>query len=373
MIDQNIWTLIISWGTIQCFVLTIILLFKKQGNYKLKLILACILFIVGFQSFNFLYSYFDWYKEFPHLIWVSSPFWFLIGPFIYLFERYSTSKHFKLKPIHLTHLLPFLFGTLYISKFYFLDGDSKIYMFDHFYSNYEDSPDYYFYIFIISQLIYGIVTYINFKNYFSKVGDEYSRDSIYNYKWVLVFILSFNLFWLLTLSYHLLLLTNFDAFFPYDYFTYTFLTIFVQAFGISAAINPDAFFITPLSDSVQTTSDLNESLNIGEDVKEILDFMDNKKPYLNPELRINDLSRMIDIPVHRLSYIINNYTDKNFFEFVNEYRIEEVKKRLPDPSYSNLTLDAIARESGFNSSASFYRVFKQSTGLTPKQFLKNAS
>lgn len=81
--------------------------------------------------------------------------------------------------------------------------------------------------------------------------------------------------------------------------------------------------------------------------------MKKHEPYLNPGLKIGELADEIGIPSHRLSFIINNMAGKNFFEFVNEYRVKEVKKRLPDPQFKNLTIEAIARDCGFNSSASF--------------------
>lgn len=373
MNDQNIWTLVITWGTIQCLLLSGLLIIKKEENRSQRVILSIILLIIGYQSFNFLYSYFEWYHTFPHLIWSGSPIWFLIGPLLYFFERYSTAKDFKLKVPHTLHLAPFLLAFFYMWRFYLLNGDQKIAIFESYYVNYADKVDYFFYAFIICGFIYGILTYINFRKYFKTVGEEYSADTIYSHKWILGFLISFIFFWLITLIYHLLLISNFVTFFPYDYVTYIYLTIFIQAFGITSAMKPDSFFITPVSTDNSNRNDSLDSSEMEHAVTELKDFMCLHKPYLNPELRINDLSKMTEIPTHRLSQIINNQTGKNFFEFINDYRIKEVKQRIPDPSYSNLTLNAIARECGFNSSASFYRVFKQSTGLTPKQFLKNAS
>lgn len=257
----------------------------------------------------------------------------------------------------------------YMWDFFVLENTSKIRFFESFYENYSVSTDFFFYALILFELVYGSISYYNFRKYFDNVGKEYSRDSIYNEKWVLNFIILFNSFWAITLIYHLLLLISFEFFFPYDFVTYIFLTLFIQIFGFASVLNPDSFFVTPINsqaEGITTTSKISEPKI---SVPELEEYMMNEKPFLNPDLRINDLSRMMDIPTHRLSKLINNEMGKNFFEFINDFRIKEVKERLPDPSYSNFTLNAIARECGFNSSASFYRVFKQSTGLTPKQFL----
>ena len=62
---------------------------------------------------------------------------------------------------------------------------------------------------------------------------------------------------------------------------------------------------------------------------------------------------------------------KNFYYLINEYRVGEVKKRLKNPKYKNLTILAIAYDSGFNSKSAFNTIFKDMTGLTPSQYLKN--
>jgi AraC-like DNA-binding protein len=62
--------------------------------------------------------------------------------------------------------------------------------------------------------------------------------------------------------------------------------------------------------------------------------------------------------------------DQNFFEFVNSYRVREVKSRLHKTEFEHLSLEGIAKDCGFNSSASFYRVFKQHTRMTPGQFIQ---
>jgi YesN/AraC family two-component response regulator len=58
----------------------------------------------------------------------------------------------------------------------------------------------------------------------------------------------------------------------------------------------------------------------------------------------------------------------NFFEFINSFRIEEAKTRLSLSNAAMTKIDAIADETGFNSRASFYEVFKKYTGTTPANY-----
>ena len=71
--------------------------------------------------------------------------------------------------------------------------------------------------------------------------------------------------------------------------------------------------------------------------------------------------------------MINEHMGKNFYTLVNDYRIEEVKRRLQDPEYSNLTILAIAYDSGFNSKSSFNTIFKEKTGMPPSEYLNQFS
>ena len=101
--------------------------------------------------------------------------------------------------------------------------------------------------------------------------------------------------------------------------------------------------------------------------------MVEKKPYLNPDLNLPELAGELNIPSHYLSQVINKNIGQNFFDFINRYRIEEVKSKIMDPNYHKYSVLGIAFEAGFNSKSAFNRVFKNSTGQTPTQFKKQHS
>ena len=100
-------------------------------------------------------------------------------------------------------------------------------------------------------------------------------------------------------------------------------------------------------------------------------LMQEKRLYLNEELTLHQLAAQLDVPTYHLSQALNEELQKNFFDFVNEYRVEEVKQKVADPTFQKYTLLAIALESGFRSKASFNRVFKRFTGMTPSEYKKN--
>jgi AraC-like DNA-binding protein len=109
---------------------------------------------------------------------------------------------------------------------------------------------------------------------------------------------------------------------------------------------------------------------ITEYLKKIQALMMNEKLYLKNDLKIGDVAEKINLPVYYVSQVINEKLSKNFYDFVNEYRVDEVKKRFADTKYDYLTILAIGFDSGFNSKTAFYSAFKRNTGMIPSAFKK---
>jgi AraC-like DNA-binding protein len=107
--------------------------------------------------------------------------------------------------------------------------------------------------------------------------------------------------------------------------------------------------------------------------KMIIDYMNSEKPYINPDLTLNQLSEKLGIPRHHITQVINEKFNKNFFMFINEYRINEVKKRMLSEESNEYSILRIAFESGFNSKSAFNNTFKRTTGITPSEFRKSTS
>jgi len=97
--------------------------------------------------------------------------------------------------------------------------------------------------------------------------------------------------------------------------------------------------------------------------------MENEKPFLNPDLNLTELSKMLKIPAPTLSDTINSGFEKNFNDFINSYRVQAVKNMLQEGKQEQLSLLGIAYECGFNSKATFNRVFKKLTDTSPSQYL----
>ena len=104
-------------------------------------------------------------------------------------------------------------------------------------------------------------------------------------------------------------------------------------------------------------------------IVQLRDAIEKDKVHLNPKLSLRDLAKALNVNESILSNAINTHYQKNFRSFINSLRVEEVKHRLLHEGLDQLSLLGLAKECGFNSEASFYRIFKAETGSTPKQFL----
>ena len=102
----------------------------------------------------------------------------------------------------------------------------------------------------------------------------------------------------------------------------------------------------------------------------LLSYLEHEKPYLNPKLSIGDVAAKLDCTETELSQLLNNHMNVNFSNFINVYRVNEIKKRLNQENLSKYTLKALSEQCGFSSKATFYRVFKNVTGMTPLEYCK---
>jgi AraC-like DNA-binding protein len=98
--------------------------------------------------------------------------------------------------------------------------------------------------------------------------------------------------------------------------------------------------------------------------------MDAKKPHLEPELTLMELASRLSVTPHNLSQVFNCEINKSFFDFVNEYRVQEAKRLLSAPDYGHFSIFGIALDAGFNSKSAFYTAFGKYAGTTPSEFRK---
>ena len=101
---------------------------------------------------------------------------------------------------------------------------------------------------------------------------------------------------------------------------------------------------------------------------QILNRMTEEKDYLDATLNLKNFAKSCNLPARVVSDHLNQGLQKTFHDFVDSYRVEEVKMKIKSDTDKQFTLEGMAYESGFNSKATFNRIFKKFTGMTPSQY-----
>jgi AraC-like DNA-binding protein len=105
--------------------------------------------------------------------------------------------------------------------------------------------------------------------------------------------------------------------------------------------------------------------------EKLMAFMTDKRPYLNDDCSIVTLSEQTGIPQYQLTNLISCKLQKNFPDFINQYRVDAAHKLLLSNSAATSTIESVATECGFGSKSAFNRAFKKFTNnLTPTEFIK---
>jgi AraC-like DNA-binding protein len=308
---------------------------------------------------------------------------FSYGPLLLLYAQYMTKEKPVFDPRYLLHFLPFLI--FLIASVIFIDqpvmsGTHGFLDFDGFFS----FRIIYAGTFFLSITAYSVATFIEIRNHQKRLRElvSFSSGKI-TLQWLKGLSTTFYAGYIIMFIFGGVdILTGFMPFDPYET-SFIGLTILAYLFTIFGFHQPSIF-----EEVVKVHIPVVE-LNLEDDgqkkyarsglkkkdivryLKMLENHLEKDKPYKDRELTIFDLSDQLQIPRHFLSEVINEHLGKNFYTLVNEYRIEEVKKRMVDPAYKHLTILAIAYDAGFNSKSSFNTIFKQKTGETPSEYLQS--
>jgi len=364
----------------QFILLGIFLVYHPKGNRTSNRILAAFLFTDALFSlyipfFNNLSGFFYEYRV--HFFRITEPLRFLLGPLLYFYTVSLTSSDFKLKKKHLWHALPFILNYLLLLIFFhFKSYEAKVEILNS-NNRFETKWLYFnFYCFYSQFFIYLIACLKKIKNYQKYIKNYFSSLEKIKLSWLKLIIIAYILNWGIDL------LNNFinirtvsrDFFLMMAIFSALVMFILANLMIFKGLLHP-YLFIQSQSHSYNKKykkSPLTPELKTRY-LNRLLDYMEKEKPYLDFNLTLSELSSTSKIPVHYLSQIINEVLDKNFYTFINEYRIKEAIKMFSHPKCKRKSITDILYEVGFNSKSTFYLFFQKITGETPSAFRKRVN
>jgi AraC-like DNA-binding protein len=391
---SDIITLINFVGALQGIFLTIIILAlrkKSAANKLLAVILLCFsLFTIGtiVKCTRFILYV-------PHLAETYPVLHFAFGPLLFFYIRALMDKNFKFQWHYLYHAIPFLLRVIYSIPFYTQSGAYKV---EYIEQSYVKPPAGSI-IIVILAFIQSFIYFVFAARVVTKSFKKHDPSNIKEHSylravrniligliclwvaWIVGYIASAPWFGLMapllfsilvySLAYvtiyhpHILKIRNEEEFEIQSLTGLAALKQKAEKFGlfISYSLNEK------MVEKKYNKSGLPEKMK-DQNVKQLKYLMQSKKVYLKNDLTLNDLAQSLSISPNHLSQVLNERLGQNFFDFVNAYRIEEIKKEFANPSKSHLTILAIALEAGFNSKAAFNVAFKKHTGVTPSEYKK---
>ncbi len=369
-------SLILKVGGIQALIFACILFFRKNQH-----ILATLLLTLGISCVLYTFEKIEILVEFPHLIRLSWGMPLLFGPLIFFQLKKWSQNQLNWQSFDLWHLSPYIINLIVLCPFFFKNGEKKIQALDYFTSIISAGIDHYrIYFFILqfatalSGLFYSERCLQLVNDHVKKLKNEYTETEKVKLTWAR--LLSYSLS-VLSAVLLIAVMINFYSVYPvYDYQIFYFFGLFLLIYLMTFQTLNQATL--PGSQDSKTVIKINKNqLKVGRKTLEpstearlLLDYLQKEKPFLEGTLTATQLADHLGISRHQLSEVLNQNLGKSFYSLINEYRLEEFKKKLSDPAFSHLTLFSLALESGFNSKTAFNAYFKKQMGMTPLKYKK---
>ena len=211
----------------------------------------------------------------------------------------------------------------------------------------------------------------HYRQYRQWVETEYVDPEPLRYPWITRFLWAIALTIAATCLLRIVELLQFDFDFIQAWLSSTMVTICIYYISIAGFMSVRPPLAVKNSAPKTKTEPGNGSLDEAEISKELdrlIRFMESGKAYLDPDLSLSGVARSLGVSRETVSAVINTGQGKNFRSFVNQYRVQAFKEAVAQGQAEELTLFGLALECGFNSKATFNRVFKQIEGVTPNAF-----
>ncbi len=364
----------------------VFLLFAKYFRHKNPsyLILALILLLVCYHQICYTVGFMGWYNEYrtTKINYWLIPIALALAPMIYLYVKSITATKFFFKGKDWLHFL----GAFLIIAF-----RTSIYIYDSLQPGFHetqngvlklavDEPIFLPALFFVgsgAMLLYLAFTFQLFYNYRNKIKQYFSNTYKLELNWVLSFLIVFTLHYLYGTIQTLISELITPLSYTQQYWHNIFMALLVLYVGITGYFTDTSklkkltFSFTPNPISIPQSDKSADIPN--EEIDKLEKFMLEDKPYLNPELNLSDLAEELDMTRAQLSQVINVGFNKNFNDFVNGFRVDAFKEKLNEGQHKQLSLLGIAYDCGFNSKATFNRVFKKLTQSSPTEFLNSIS
>ncbi len=337
-----------------------LLITKKNKSAPDKILTVWMFFILVHMFVFYLFFTGDIFN-YPFFLGVEQPLPLLHGVLLYFYVGSITRQLPERRWVLALHFLPVTVTYLWLISFFILPSGQKLQVYWNHGVGYEWFIAVKWYSLAFVGFFYVVWSALLLRKHGENIRDQFSD------------LHKVNLLWLRILTYGLGVIWIVVVFFRNDAVTFTGVVVFVFLIGFFGVRQGEIFRHTPaLPENAEEKKKYPKS-GLSEEAsaklhQALIQLMTDGAPYKNSELSIDDLASKLGVHPNYLSQVINQKENKNFYDFVNTYRIEEFKRLIAIPGNRNLTLLSLAFDCGFNSKSSFNRYFKKSTGQTPSEY-----
>ena len=376
----------------------VFLLLIKKNRFVYDIVLAIWLFsislqlisvLIGIENQNQIHKSMLLFKMIP----------FSYGPFLLIYSRMLVLSKPVFRGKYLLHFIPFFFISFYY--LFIISDTNAINELNQSFLGGTLSASHIAYatLLVISIIYYATRVLILLNIHKMKMLNHFSYQSEKN-----------NLNWLKTISIIFAIIyptavlarifnivVDYEVFFPiiFPIIGFTFFAYALSIFGFQQ----DSIFISPSFARLQNRRERIAKINeekidfkvLEEEIIEnskyeksglkpetyskyseiLIEYMNTNKPYLDNSFSIQKMAEDLQIQKFYITQVLNEHLNKNFYTFVNDFRIKDVKAMIKDDDNNKYTLLSLAFDAGFNSKTSFNTTFKKYTGKTPSQYRKD--
>ncbi|MCX7697505.1 MAG: AraC family transcriptional regulator [Bacteroidales bacterium] len=377
---QDLFNLLILIAVIHAYVFTWLLLYRPSKSSRILGIYMLFVFIEYLLNANMylwnnsiLYACFFFINT---LVMLSQP------PLIFLYVKHLTTENFKFRFIHIFHFLPaFLLTSIMFVQFLTIPSDvihQILFQFsktEPYYSNLKNWINIGDLVFFLQVFSYYPIILWQLAKHDKQIAYVFSYRQNITLQWMWVFIgfvLAYNFYQFFVYIFNKPILG-----FAFYLIAINFHVFFVGIMGLKQKeiypVLQDAEKNTHEESTVINSETTEAKLHITPEQQQIIaekliQLMEEKKLFLNPDLSLYDLSKQLNLPRTHVSFVINTVFQKNFYHFVNHYRVEEAKKILIDPAFNHYSIEGVATTVGFKARNVFYMAFKKEVGMTPGEY-----
>jgi len=387
---------ILFLGSLFSSLLTIYILVLKRDAIKSYADYLLTVFVT-FLSWNvviYLLLHYGWILDVPYLFKTAAPLAFILPPLSYLYTRAVLFNEKKLKLLDLFHYIPFVLVFINYLPFYLIPVPEKRIIIKAILSNLDLSytyqagiaPEIVTNVLRILQLLvytglqWGLI--IKYKKHNKVFQIEKQIQEILS--WLKIFTWSctanvFAFFIIIVIYLSDISLFNHSGFvniIPLICYSGSFFVISSYLLVHPVVMNGLPFIKYKDMETNILTAEISKIPFIEEDfsnqISQIDTYFEEGKPYLNQNLTLSQVAVALNLPVRDLSYILNNYYNYRFTDFVNSYRLKYIINKFNESYLDNFTIESVALESGFISRSGFYKSFKKLYKMTPSEYFQQA-